>query len=82
MLTNISEELTTSIIRVIEVVDTSETSANIYQNSLLNIPEDSRPKTLKRFVLKSSGLMCKAVTVALTSGRQRFQFLGAIATKV
>jgi hypothetical protein len=42
MLTDVSEELTTSIIRaMMEAVSSSETSVSIYQTAWRNIPEDS-----------------------------------------
>jgi NADPH-dependent 7-cyano-7-deazaguanine reductase QueF len=41
-LTNVSEELTPSIIRaMMEAANTSETSVNFYQTTRRNIPEDS-----------------------------------------
>jgi hypothetical protein len=50
ILTDISEELTASIIRTVSY---SETSVNIYQITRCNIPEDSRLHTHRRENLKS-----------------------------
>jgi hypothetical protein len=49
-LTDVSEELTASIIRTLmtEAVSSFETSVNIYQNMRRNIPEDSHLHTLRR----------------------------------
>jgi hypothetical protein len=57
ILTDVSEVLTVSNIRVItlmmEATSTSETSVNIYQTTRRNIPEGSHHHTRRREKLKS-----------------------------
>jgi hypothetical protein len=48
-----SEVLTASIIRAMIAVSTSETSANFYEITRRNIPDDSHLHTLRRENLKS-----------------------------
>jgi hypothetical protein len=63
ILTNVSEELTASIIRVMsllmmEAVSSSETSVNIYQTTQCNISEDSHLHTRRCENLKSHLHIC------------------------
>jgi hypothetical protein len=60
MLTDVSEELTASIIRV-EAVSSSETSINMYQTTRCNVPEDSHLHTRRSENLRSHPFQVKAI---------------------